>query len=251
MSRYFEAFLSALWDVLPVALVLFAFQYLVLRRPFPQPGRVAAGFLFMLVGLALLLMGLNHALFPLGTSMTEQLIHHGSAVADATAASTWSIYLGVGAFAATITFAAVFAEPVLTALADRAEQVSGGTINAARMRLVVAFGAAAGVTLSLLRLVHGTPIAFYVAPVAALIWVQSRFTPPVIRPLAYDAGVAGISTIMVPLLVAIGTAMAAAIPGRSVLIDGFGLVILAALAPVSMVLAYAQIAAYLVKREKT
>ncbi len=244
MSGLFQPPFSALWDVLLVALVLFAFQYLVLRRPFPRAGRVAAGFGYMLVGLILLVLGLEMAVFPLGEIMTGQILERSGA------GSALSLMLGIGAFAAAVTFAAVFAEPVLTSLSGRAQQVSGGTIDAVRMRLVVASGATIGVGLGVLRIVWGWHVSHLVAPFIVVIWIQSRYAPPVIRPLAYDAGVAGVSTILVPLLISIGAALAMEIPGRSVLADGFGLVVMAALTPVAMVMGYAQIAGYLAGRRE-
>jgi hypothetical protein len=237
-------FLTALRDVFPAALVLFLFQYRVLLRPFARPRQVAAGFGLMVVGLALVLFGLEYALFPVGDTMIHQLL--GSAPSFAVSDYGWAV-----AFAAAITFAGVFAEPVLTVLAHRAEQISGGTIAALGVRLVVALGAAFGAGVSVLRIVHGIPMYAVVIPVVLLIVVQARVTPRVIRPLAYDAGVAGISTIMVPLLVAIGGGVAAAIPGRSVLADGFGLVALAAVVPVVTMMGYAQAAAWLARRRES
>lgn len=248
MSGLAATLISAIRDVLPVALVLFGFQYLVLRRPFPRATRVAAGFVLMLIGLTLLLLGLEKAVFPLGESLTRQLFDLAAGFSGDSGAAAWPVFFCVGSFAAAVTFAAVFAEPVLTALADRAQKVSGSTINALRMRLVVALGAAGGTALGVLKILWGGHIGLILAPVVLLIWLQSRYAPPVIRPLAYDAGVAGISTIMVPLLVSIGTVLAMAIPGRSVLADGFGLVVLAALMPVAAVMLYAQLASRIAQR---
>jgi hypothetical protein len=238
---------AALRDVVPIALVLFAFQYWVLRRPFAQPVRVVLGFLLMLVGLVLLLLGLERAVFPAGEAMIEQLLARPPL---GPAPSPAGSYLGVVAFAACISFAAVLAEPVLTALAERAERASGGAISALGMRFVVAAGAAAGVALGVARIVYGTPVYVYAAVLVALIVIQSRYTPAVIRPLAYDSGVAAISTIMVPLLVAIGAGLATAVPGRSLLVDGFGLVALACLTPVVAMLGYAQLAERLAHRRR-
>ena len=65
--------LTMLRDVLPIAGILIGFQLFVLRRPINNPGRVALGLVFVLLGLALFLEGLELALFPLGRLMAEQL----------------------------------------------------------------------------------------------------------------------------------------------------------------------------------
>ena len=62
-----------------------------------------------------------------------------------------------------------------------------------------------------------------------------------IIPLAYDSGGVTTSTVTVPLLAALGLGLAATIPGRSPLIDGFGLIAFASVFPIMSVMAYAQI----------
>ena len=51
------------------------------------------------------------------------------------------------------------------------------------------------------------------------------------------------STVTVPLVTALGLGLAENIPGRSPLLDGFGLVAFASLFPIMAVLAYGQLAA--------
>ena len=69
-----------------------------------------------------------------------------------------------------------------------------------------------------------------------------------IVPLAYDSGGVTTSTVTVPLVTALGLGLAEAVPGRSPLLDGFGLVAFASLFPIISVLAYGQLAVF---RERT
>jgi len=48
----------------------------------------------------------------------------------------------------------------------------------------------------------------------------------------------------VPLVTALGLGLAATVPGRSALLDGFGLIAFASLFPIMSVLGYAQLAAW-------
>ena len=66
--------------------------------------------------------------------------------------------------------------------------------------------------------------------------------PKMIVPLAYDSGGVTTSTVTVPLVTALGLGLAEAVPGRSPLLDGFGLVAFASLFPIITVLAYGQLA---------
>jgi hypothetical protein len=67
------------------------------------------------------------------------------------------------------------------------------------------------------------------------------FAPRAIVPLAYDSGGVTTSTVTVPLVTALGLGLASTVPGRSELVDGFGLIALASLFPMMAVMAYAQL----------
>ena len=64
---------STLSDVLPIAGIIFGFQLLVLRQNIPNLKSVLVGFVYVLIGLTLFLVGLEEALFPLGKLMAQQL----------------------------------------------------------------------------------------------------------------------------------------------------------------------------------
>lgn len=61
-------------------------------------------------------------------------------------------------------------------------------------------------------------------------------------PLAYDSCGVSTSTVTVPIVVALGLGLAANIPDRSPLIDGFGMIAFAVLLPIISVMTYAQLA---------
>ena len=65
-------FFATLFDVIPIAAVIFGFQFLVIRKPIPHLKRVLIGMLYVLVGITFFLLGLEKALFPLGRLMAEQ-----------------------------------------------------------------------------------------------------------------------------------------------------------------------------------
>jgi hypothetical protein len=73
LEDFWEVFLGALRDVAPIAVILFFFQTIVLRQPIPHLPKVVIGWLYVLIGLSLFLMGLEKALFPLGEVMAAQL----------------------------------------------------------------------------------------------------------------------------------------------------------------------------------
>lgn len=235
-------FLSTLRDVVPIIAIIFGFQFLLLRRPIPQWPRVLLGLVYVILGLTLFLVGLDQALFPLGRNMAAQLTapEFLGSVGDA-AALHWSDYGWVYLFAFMVGFATTIAEPSLLAVAIKAEQESGGAINASGLRIAVALGVAVGISLGCFRIVTGTPLQYYIMAGYVIVILQTMRAPKMIVPLAYDSGGVTTSTVTVPLVAALGLGLAETIPGRSALLDGFGLIAFASLFPIIAVLTYAQL----------
>ena len=243
--------LGLLKDVLPIAVILLGFQALILKRPIHNPARVFVGLLFVLLGLALFLEGLELALFPLGRLMAQQLTSPSFVVGEGVeviVAFAWSDYFWVYIFAAAIGFATTVAEPALIAVALKANQVSGGTITVNGLRFAVAVGVAAGVALGTFRIVTGTPLHWYIISGYVIVIIQTTVAPRAIIPLAYDSGGVTTSTVTVPLVAALGLGLAETIPGRSPMIDGFGLIAFASLFPMITVMAYAQLSEWRTRR---
>ena len=224
-------------DVMPIVLILVVFQFAVLRRRPPHLRRIAIGFVYMFIGLTLFLVGLDQALFPIGRTMARQLTAPEFIAPAAGDAALWWDYAWVYAFA--FAFAATVAEPALIAVTLKAHEVSGGAIPVLGMRVMVALGVASGVAIGTFRIVTGTPLPFYIIAAFAVVIAQTLTAPRALVPLAYDSGVAATSTVTVPVVTALGLGVAAAIPGRDPLLDGFGLIAFACLFPIMSVLAYA------------
>lgn len=237
-------------DVVPIALVLFGFQYLVLRRPIPHLRRVVLGFVLVVLGLVFFLQGLEQALFPLGRLMAESLT--SPAFLGLSEPSTdWRDYRWVYLFGASLGFATTIAEPALIAVALKASQVSGGAISPWGLRAAVAVGAATGIALGCLRIVTGAPLPWLIISGYLVLLVQTAFAPRAIVALAYDSGGVTTSTVTVPLVAALGLGLASSVPGRSPVMDGFGMIALTALFPIMTVLAYAQLGDWLGRRRRT
>jgi hypothetical protein len=233
-------------DVLPIAAIIFGFQFLVLRQAPANLGEILMGFLWVLVGLSLFLLGLQWALFPLGRVMAEQLtdqafIQTALEAGETAADIVWQDYYWVYIFAFLIGFSTTIAEPSLIAVAIKANDVSGGAIGIWGLRIAVALGVAVGISLGCYRIVVGDPIHWYIIVGYVVVVIQTSFAPKLIIPLAYDSGGVTTSTVTVPLVTALGLGLSETVPGRNPLIDGFGLIAFASLFPIMSVMAYAQL----------
>jgi len=243
--------LATLRDVLPIIFLIVGFQLLVLRQPIPHLKRLIIGGIYVVIGLALFLAGLEKALFPLGNIMATQLsdpdfIYGADKVVTQ---ANWKAYGWVYLFGAMIGFATTIAEPSLIAVAFKASQVSVGTISQWGLRITVACGVAFGISLGTFRIVTGTPLYLYILVGYLIVIVQTIFTPKSIIALAYDSGGVTTSTVTVPLVASLGLGLSATVPGRNPALDGFGLIAFASLFPIIAVMGYAQLTNWYSKRK--
>lgn len=240
-ADFIKVLLATCRDVFPIAAIIFGFQFLVIRKPVKSLPKILVGFALVIIGLAFFLLGLEKALFPVGRLMAEQL----TSMQDVGMGFLW-VYI----FAFAIGASTTIAEPSLIAVAIKANHVSGGAIGVWGLRIAVAIGVAVGISLGAWRIVTGYPIHWFIIAGYAVVVVQTAISPKLIIPLAYDSGGVTTSTVTVPLVAALGLGLAENIPGRSPLIDGFGLIAFASLFPIMSVMAYAQLSEWRAKRKK-
>jgi hypothetical protein len=250
VSKSVDILLATLRDVIPIAAILFGFQIVLLRRAIPNLRQVLIGLVYVLLGLAFFLEGLEQALFPLGKLMAQQLtapeflgFDEGQGSAD------WVHYFWVYAFAAAIGFSTTIAEPSLIAVAIKANQVSGGAIGTWGLRIAVAIGVAVGIALGSYRIITGTSLHWYIIVGYVIVMFQTVYAPKSIIALAYDSGGVTTSTVTVPLVAALGLGLSTHVPGRSPLLDGFGLIAFASLFPIMAVIGYAQLGEWMARRQ--
>lgn len=244
------SFKNTLVDILPILLVLLFFQAVIIRKKIPHLKQILFGLSLVVVGLAIFIVGLEECVFPIGTQMAEQLTDpHFLAKGDEKIISSFlssssidpSLYFWTYMFAFFIGFSTTLAEPALIAVSIKAREISTGAVSEWGLRIAVAFGVGFGVTLGAYRIITGTPLYLYIAFGYLFLIMQTVFAPKTIIPLAYDSGGVTTSTVTVPVLAALGIGLASNVPGRSPMLDGFGLIAFASLFPIIAVLAYAMI----------
>lgn len=236
LKKLFQAMLRSLRDLLPVFLVIAFFQVGVLQQPFPDPGELALGVLFVVLGLTFFIHGLEQGLFPIGESMAHALARRGSLF--------WLVL-----FAFALGFGTTIAEPALIAVAAEAARIaaagamieSGETARAQYadgLRYTVALSVGLAIVIGVIRILKGWPLQRLIIGGYVLVVIMTVFAPAEIIGIAYDSGGVTTSTITVPLVTALGVGLASSIRGRNPMIDGFGLIALASLTPIIFVMAY-------------
>jgi hypothetical protein len=250
-NDFANTFLSTVMDVMPIAVIIFFFQIVILRQPIPHLKNVLIGGVYVVLGLALFLLGLEKALFPIGDLMANQLASPKFlGIAEGEPVFWWS-YSWMYLFAFLIGFSTTIAEPSLIAVALKASEVSSGTISQWGLRITVAMGVGFALTVGVFRIITGTPLYLYILAGYILVVLQTIFAPKQLVALAYDSGGVTTSTVTVPIVAALGIGLSSSVPGSNPAVDGFGLIAFASLFPIISVLGYAQIRHIFDKKLKT
>ena len=228
--------LSSLRDLLPIVLVISAFQLFVFREPVTGLISIAAGMLFVVAGLTFFIFGLRLALFPVGESLAHALARKGSVF--------WLV-----TFAFVLGFGTTIAEPALIAIAAEAAQVAAnaGAIAtsdeaqrsyALGLRLTVALAVGVALVLGVVRILANWSLPLLIIAGYCLVVLLTTVAPKEIVGIAYDSGGVTTSTVTVPLVTALGVGLASSLKGRNAMTDGFGLIAFASLTPILFVLAF-------------
>jgi len=235
MFKMFMELLGVIKDIAPILIVIFFFQYVVIKKSVPHLPKIITGIVMVILGLYAFIVGLEMGLFPIGESIANDLTSQDNNLL---------IYL----FGFMIGFSTTMAEPALLAIAIKVQEISEGMIKQNILRVVVALGVAIGISLGAYRLVQGDPIHYYIIAGYSLVIILTYFAPKHIIPIAYDTGGVTTSTVTVPLVAALGIGLATNIEGRNPLIDGFGLIAFASLFPMLTVMGYGIYAEYTIKK---
>lgn len=223
-------------DLAPIVGVVAVFQFLVLKQPLDDLTNKLIGLLFVMIGLAVFIRGLELALFPIGESLANDFAHKGNLF--------WLLL-----FSFALGFGTTVAEPALIAVSGEAARVMAGigavgadeaaqSRYANALRYTVAAAVGSSLVIGVMRILMGWPIQYLIIGGYLLVVLMTTLAPPEIIGIAYDSGGVTTSTVTVPLTTALGVGLASVIKGRNPMIDGFGLVAFASLLPIIFVLGF-------------
>ena len=209
--------------LLPLLLFFLFFQVFFLKMPREQVFNIIRGAALAFLGLVLFLQGVKAGFFPAGELIGERLGASGH---------SWAM-IPIGFL---LGFVATYAEPAVRILNLEVEKVSSGYIPRTVMLYALCFGVAVSVALSMLRILTGWPLMYFIFPGYLLALLLIHFSTPSFTAIAFDAGGVATGPMTVTFILAIAVGAAAVVEGRDPLLDGFGMISLVALAPIISVL---------------
>ena len=237
--------------VVPLAIYLALFQYLVLQTPVMDASIIAGGLFAVMIGLMMFMEGLKLGLMPfgeiIGNTLPRKLPLAGVLFI--------AFLLGIGV---------TFAEPAIGAL-----QVAGSIVNPEQAPylftllndrsgatvLLVGLGVGLAAVLGTVRFLRGwslKPMIFLSVTPTLILSIIAFMDPELTKivGLAWDCGAVTTGPVTVPLVLALGIGVAAAAgKGADSSLSGFGIVTLASVFPILGVLILSFYTAYTVPAE--
>ncbi len=203
--------------ILPIAGMLLLFQLLTRRFRRRKLLKITGGLFYTYIGLVLFLTGVNVGFMPVGQIL-------GAAIASGKSAG---ILIPVGML---MGYFIVAAEPAVHVLTRQVEAVSNGSITAGTMKTGLSVGVAVSVGISILRILTGIPILYFLVPGYLISLLLTFFVPKIYTGIAFDSGgvASGPMTAAFLLPFAKGACTAA---GGDILTDAFGVVAMVAMTP--------------------
>ena len=203
--------------LLPIVVFFLIFQVVSLRikkRPFLG---IMIGLLFTYSGLILFMTGVNVGFLPLGYALGSEIVNSGLK------------YLLIP-LAVLMGWFIIRAEPAVHVLNKQVEELSAGAVSAKAMGLSLSIAVAAAMGLSMVRVLTGMSVMWFLIPGYAIALTLSFFVPQTFTAIAFDSGGVASGPMTATFMFPFAMGACAAL-GGNVMTDAFGLVALVAMMP--------------------
>ena len=164
-------------SLLPIAVLSIISIFFILKLPKIKSSKIIVGLFYSYFGIILFLFAVESAFMPVARTLGGLIAH------------TPVLLIILGFVFGTVV---VLAEPAIWVLTEEVEEKSEGKIKKKLMMLFIALGVAVAVSLSMVRIITGIHILFFIIPIYALILLLLPFVPPLFAGIAFDSG--GVAT---------------------------------------------------------
>ncbi len=214
MPNYFG---EVAFSLAPIAVFFLIFNFIALKLPFREIARISVGLIYTYLGLVVFLTGVNVGFLPVG-----QMLGGAISLSDYKFA-----LVPVGML---VGFFIVAAEPAVHVLNEQVEEVSGGTIKKSAMLISLMCGVAVSIGLSMIRVLTGISIWWFILPGYTIALTLSFFVPKVFTAIAFDSGGVASGPMTATFLLPFAMGACNGLNGN-ILTDAFGLVAMVAMTP--------------------
>ena len=204
-------------SLLPIVVFFGVFQIFAPKMNKKSLMKICVGLVYTYIGLVLFLTGANVGFIPAGNYLGSVL---------ASLSFKW-IIVPVGMI---IGYFIVKAEPAVYVLMHQVEELTSGSISGKSMQISLSVGVAVSVGLSMIRVLTGISILYFLIPGYGIALILTLFVPKIFTAIAFDSGgvASGPMTATFLLPLAQGACLAV---GGNIVTDAFGVVAMVAMTP--------------------
>ena len=203
--------------LLPILFFFSIYQMFMLKLKKKSILRIGLGLVLTYIGLVLFLTGVHVGFLPAGYYL-------GSIIA-----SGLLPYFLIP-IAMLIGFFVVKAEPAVYVLNKQVEEITDGDISARTMGLALSIGVAISLGLSMLRMLTGISILWFLLPGYSIAILISFFVPKIYTAIAFDSGGVASGPMTATFLLPFAQGACVAV-GGNIVRDSFGVVAMVAMTP--------------------
>ena len=212
-------FMESLIALLPITILFIIFNFRKFKLSKDDLSGIIKGLLYTLLGLTIFLTAVNSGFMDMGRIIGMEIAKM----------SNW-LLIFIGFLMGLIV---VLVEPAVHVLGEQIEEVTSGHIPIKLIRMTLSIGVGIAIALSMVRIVvPEVKLWYFLLPgFATAIWLSFR-TDPIFVGIAYDAGGVASGPMTATFVLAFAQGAATIIDTADVLVDGFGVIAMVAMAPV-------------------
>ena len=225
-ANILDAFISAIpiymkevaMSLLPVLLIFFVFRFFAFKISKEEMKKILIGVAFVYIGLVLFFTGANVGFMPAGSLIGEALASN----------SYYWIVIPIGMI---LGYLMVKAEPAVVVLVKQISDITDGSISEKLMMFSQEIGISIAIGLCMVRIITGISILWILIPCYVLAFILSFITPEIFTAIAFDSGGVSSGTMTAVFLIPFSIGVCTVL-GGDIMADAFGVVAVAAAAPV-------------------
>lgn len=201
-----------------IVVFFFILQFTVLKLPRQKLAQIGIGIVYTFFGLVIFLVAVEVGFMPIGYKLGTEIANFSEPV--------------LAVFGFVIGLVVVLAEPAVHVLNKQVEEVTGGGVKKIEMVLALSLAVGVSICLSIIRMMVGFSLLYYLIPGYLISLGLSFFVPKIYTAIAFDSG--GVasgpltSSFILPLVVGACVSVSGA---DNILTDAFGVVAMVAMTP--------------------
>lgn len=203
-----------------VVVFFFILQFTVLKLPKQKLAQIGIGIVYTFFGLVIFLVAVEVGFMPIGFKLGQEIASFSPAV--------------LAVFGFVMGLVVVLAEPAVHVLNKQVEQVTGGGVKKLEMLLALSLAVGVSLCLSIIRMIFGFSLLFYLIPGYLISLGLSFFVPRIYTAIAFDSGGVASGPLTSSFILPLVVGACLALPNGSadlILTNAFGVVAMVAMTP--------------------